>query len=320
MTISVALGAYNGASYLSEQLAGIARQDCLPHELVVCDDASSDASAAIVKQFAATAPFPVRLQVNPRNLGSRANFAQAIGLCRGSWIALSDQDDVWRPNKLRRLTEAAEQNPAAGLVFSDARLIDQRGAPLGERLWDAIHFTRGERRRLQRGREAAVLLRHNVVTGATMMFQARWRELILPIADGWVHDGWIALLVAAVSRIVGVAEPLIDYRQHPRQQIGERKRSVYERYLRAKRKTPTDMLLVAENFAAAYERLSAVADQLRDRALLAALRAKAAHFRCKAAMRDPQRRRLPLILGELLHCRYARYSTGWRSLAQDLFC
>ncbi|HEX8394664.1 MAG TPA: glycosyltransferase, partial [Longimicrobium sp.] len=60
--VSVALCTYNGARWLPEQLASLAAQTRLPHELVVCDDRSTDETEAVVRAFAATAPFPVRFQ------------------------------------------------------------------------------------------------------------------------------------------------------------------------------------------------------------------------------------------------------------------
>ncbi|MBC7931137.1 MAG: glycosyltransferase, partial [Rubrivivax sp.] len=95
--LSIAMCTYDGGRYLAEQLASIAAQTRAPDELVVCDDRSRDETTSIVRRFAETAPFPVRLYVNEQNLGSTRNFEKAIGLCEGELIALSDQDDVWLP-------------------------------------------------------------------------------------------------------------------------------------------------------------------------------------------------------------------------------
>jgi glycosyltransferase involved in cell wall biosynthesis len=320
VSLSVALCTYNGAAYLDEQLASIAGQDRLPDELVVCDDASTDATPQIVAQFAARVPFAVRWQRNAGNLGCRANFQQAIGLCRGQIIALADQDDVWLPHKLRRLAAALDAHPAAGFAFSDAVLVDARRRSLGCRLWQAIRFNRSEQRRWHAGGAVDVLLRHNVVTGATLAFRAEYRRLVLPIPDGWVHDGWLALLLAAVTDGVALAEPLIEYRQHAAQQIGERRRTLYEQYLRGRQRGREEYRQVAENYQAARDRLASLDGPWHRPHLLAALERKSDHFRSKASMRTHAASRLTLVLRELTHGHYARYSTGWRSLAQDLFC
>lgn len=318
--ISVALCTYNGAAYLAEQLASIAGQDRLPAELVVCDDASTDATPQIVADFSARAPFPVRFQRNAQNLGSRANFERAIRLCQGSLIALADQDDVWLPQKLRRLAESLENDPAAGFAFSDALLVDARRSPLGCRLWPSIRFNAAEQRRWRAGGELDVLLRHNVVTGATLAFRAEYRDLLLPIPGHWVHDGWIALILAAVARSIPIAEPLVEYRQHAAQQIGERPRSLFEQYLRGTQRQANGFLSIADDYQAAGQRLAPLGDRLRSEGLLAALERKSEHFRAKSRMRAQTLGRLPLVLRELTLRHYARYSSGWRSLAQDLFC
>jgi glycosyltransferase involved in cell wall biosynthesis len=311
---------YNGAVYLAEQLASIAAQDCPPDELVVCDDASDDATPEILAEFSAQAPFPVRFERNRQNLGSRANFQQAVGLCRGSLIALADQDDVWLPHKLRRLREILENHPPAAFAFSDAVLVDAERRPLGCRLWQSIRFHVAEQRRWAAGGELDVLLRHNVVTGATLAFRAEYRDLLLPIPGRWVHDGWIALLLAAVAPAVAIAEPLVEYRQHASQQIGERPRTLYEQYLRGRERRQSDFQTLADDYEAARRRLAAAGRRLRSDRLLKALGRKAGHFRCKARMRAGTLGRLPLVLRELTLGHYARYSSGWRSLAQDLFC
>src|SRR6185295_6827977 len=92
---------WNGAAYLRDQLESIAAQTRLPDELIMCDDASIDGTPAIARAFAARAPFPVRLEINEATVGVRQNFTKAIAACTGDLIALSDQDDVWRPDKLR---------------------------------------------------------------------------------------------------------------------------------------------------------------------------------------------------------------------------
>lgn len=317
--ISVALCTYNGERYLAEQLAGIVAQERLPDELVVHDDASTDGTVELLRRFVESAPMRVRLTVNPTRLGSRENFACAIVQCRGEIIVLADQDDIWRPEKIARLTQTLNARPDAGLVFGNAELIDGDGRPLGCDLWKTVGFQPAEQRRMAQGREVDVLLRHNVVTGATVAFRAEYRDLVLPIADGWVHDAWIALLIGAVARLAMVAEPLIHYRQHTAQQIGERKRSVFQDYLRIRNRDAADFQQVAGCYAAARDRLAHHAESLRAPRVLDALQNKIEHFQSKAAMRRSVPRRLRLIAGELCRRRYWAYSLGWKSLAQDLF-
>ncbi len=318
-SISVAMCTCNGERYLAEQLASIAAQQRLPDELVVHDDASTDATVDVVGRFAESTPMPVRLTVNPARLGVRENFARAIADCRGELIVTADQDDVWLPERITRLAKVFSERPEVGLVFSNAELIDGDGRPVGCDLWRAVGFHPAERRRLRAGGEIEVLLRHNVVTGATTVFRAAYRDLVLPVAEGWIHDGWIALLIAATAPLRIIDEPLVKYRQHATQQIGERRRTLYQDYLRIRGRGRGDFRQVADSYAAAAERLSRHAERLRDRRVLDALQEKVDHFRAKARMRESIPRRLRLVAGELRRRRYRAYSLGWKSLAQDLF-
>jgi glycosyltransferase involved in cell wall biosynthesis len=319
MKISVALCTYNGGRFLQQQLESIAAQDRRPDELVICDDCSTDETMPIARRFAAACGFEVRLEANKRNVGSTRNFGRAVSLCRGDVIVLSDQDDVWQPHKLNRLTQVFSADDAVGFAFSDANLIDQEGCRLPRSLWESISFSRRMQQKVNGGRAAEVLVRRNVVTGASMAFRAAYRDMLLPIPGKWMHDGWFALLIATVAPCRAIAEPLIQYRQHDEQQIGARKENLFRQLIRAMRQQRLDFETISDNYAAAHHRLSKFRSRLQDDGVLQLLAEKAEHFRAKAHMRAPRTWRLPIIIKELLHSRYARYSRGWRSMAQDMF-
>lgn len=315
--ISVAMATYNGARYLEEQLASFVAQSCLPAELVVCDDCSTDETVAILHDFARRAPFPVHLRVSERNRGSTISFADSIARCSGELIALSDQDDVWSPEKLARCEEALRRHPAAGAVFTDARVVDDQLADLGYSLWAAAGFGAAEQARFRSGDGFDVLLKNQVVTGATLVFRAALRQLLLPIPPSVVHDGWIALLVAATSGLVAVDEPLMLYRQHTSNQIGIRKLSWLQRLLRSRPAGVPAYLTVAHDRARlAIERLEAhgaLTAATRER-----LRDVARHLRARTDIPSTRPRRLPVVALELASGRYFRYSNGFRSAAEDL--
>jgi glycosyltransferase involved in cell wall biosynthesis len=217
--ISVAMCTYNGERFLSQQLATIGNQTRLPDELVVCDDQSTDQTVAIVREFAATVSYPVRVFENERTLGFAANFERAIRLCEGDLVALSDQDDAWYPQRLERSEQEFMAHPEAGLVFSDADVMDEQGRPLGGTLWRRLGFV-GKRRQDLLAGKFGVLAKHRFVTGATVMLRATLRERYLPIGAGWIHDEWIALITAAFADLRPIDEPLIRYRIHSSQQVG----------------------------------------------------------------------------------------------------
>jgi glycosyltransferase involved in cell wall biosynthesis len=220
--ISVALCTYNGERFLQTQLSSILSQTRLPDELVLCDDGSQDRSVAIAESFAEHAPFPVRIVRNKTNLGSNDNFRQAIELCSGDLIVLSDQDDVWAPNRVQRSESELLANPDCGLVFSDALVIDDEGRATGNTLWQNFRFTPELQNKMSRG-DYTPLAQHRFITGATVTFRSQFRPFLFPILGGWIHDGWIAMLIASLSGICFISEPLVQYRQHTSQQLGLRK-------------------------------------------------------------------------------------------------
>ena len=218
-TISVALCAYNGERFLPQQLESIANQTRLPDELVVCDDRSTDRTVEIVRDFAMSVSFPVKLIENDENVGSTRNFERAIRLCSGDLIALCDQDDIWYPIRLQRSEQELTVHPEAGLVFSDADLINDENELTGATIWQRVGFA-GKRERDLLAGHYLLLAKHRFVTGATVMFRASLRDRVLPIGQGWIHDEWIALITAAFSDLRPIPQPLIRYRIHGAQQVG----------------------------------------------------------------------------------------------------
>jgi hypothetical protein len=322
----------NGGGYVREQLESIAAQTRPPDELVVCDDRSEDGTRAALEAFAARAPFDVRLHFNEERLGSTKNFEKAIGLCRGRVIALSDQDDFWLPEKLERQEAAFDAAPGAGMVFSDADIVDEHLRPMGHGLWEYLSFGREELRMVREGRAFDLLLARNIVVGATMAFRSEFKELILPIADAFdlrpgggrilIHDGWVSLLIAATAGVAAVDEPLMKYRQHPRQQVGTKGGGAAQQNglggLQATISRDNSYAAEISQLEAVRDRLRAKAAAERRRRAEARLDAKITHLRARAEMPGRGTQRLPRVLREVLTLRYHRYSNGVRSAAKDL--
>jgi glycosyltransferase involved in cell wall biosynthesis len=297
--ISIALCTYNGARFLEAQLESYLVQTRLPDELVVCDDASTDATSDILAGFAKRAPFPVRIERNPTRLGSTKNFDKAIGLCAGELIATSDQDDVWLPEKLALSEAAFDIEPHRGLVFSDAEVVDEELRPLGHTMWDAISLGRLPRWRVRRDHAFEVLLRQWLVTGATMTFRSDYLPLIRPIPENWIHDGWIAFIIGAVAPVGLIDAATVKYRQHAAQQIGGKKLSWRDMYELARTVGSEHFRLAYQRFSLARERLATAAPQLRGRAPETPPRHRGEPFAPQAGVLVAGRaaaRRLPALL------------------------
>jgi len=313
--ISVAMCTYKGVRYLEEQLASIESQGRLPDEVVICDDASQDFTVPMVEAFAQRARFPVRVRVNEANLGYTGNFEQAIKLCTGEIIVLCDQDDLWHPNKLAVLEDAFNLNPDAGLVFSDADIIDGDSKLQGYRLWQCADFSEERLNLFAEGLAVEALINQNAVTGATMAFRAKYRDLVLPIPAGGpiIHDWWISLLIGAVSKIVPLPQQLISYRRHEAQHMGFR--------------TDREKVFPKEHYATFLRQLEIMAKRLHGvseasnpqfKRGLAKVEEKAKHLRARLGLPKLKPLRAQGVLIELVSGRYHRYSNGWRSAVRDL--
>jgi glycosyltransferase involved in cell wall biosynthesis len=259
MNLSIALGTYNGAAYLKEQLESFAAQTRTPDELVISDDQSTDDTLRLSEEFAATAGFPVRLTVNESNLGTAKNFEKAISLCRGDVIVLSDQDDVWHGDKLESVERIFEAKPELSLVFSNAELVDETLRVFDETLFDLVHFDDRKQRLVKSGRALDLQLCENLVVGATVAFRADLKDLVLPIsgAGPLIHDGWIVLLVAAVGEIDFINRPLLKYRQHSAQQCRVAKTSTWHDIMTSSEIDRACCVRQANQINEAFERLAA---------------------------------------------------------------
>jgi glycosyltransferase involved in cell wall biosynthesis len=256
--LSVAMCTYNGARYLSAQLESIARQTCLPDELIICDDHSTDATPAIVEQFRKTAPFRVRLFHNPVRLGVVANFSKAITLTTGRYIALSDQDDIWLPKRLEhslltiRTAEESYGPHTPLLVHTDLSVLGESGniiSPSFMRFQNLQHVTSDALR---------VLLTQNFVTGCTVLMNATLKLSATPIpAPALMHDWWFALVAAAIGKIVFLDEQTILYRQHGSNTIGAVRHSILSTHfiLKKWRERPVQLKLLLDQTQALLDRL-----------------------------------------------------------------
>jgi glycosyltransferase involved in cell wall biosynthesis len=336
--ISIALCTYNGARFIIQQLESFFAQTRLPDELVICDDRSSDATVDIIKDFISNLPIPVHLRVNEQNLGSTKNFERAISLCTGDLIFLADQDDVWFPNKLGRFAAEFDKSENVGMVFSNAELVGENLEPLKHNLWD-FSFTAKERRKAKNGKMFEVLLRRNVVTGATMAFRTSFREVFLPIPTNipnTIHDAWIALTIAANAKVVFLEESSIFYRQHAAQQLGidwkdkEKNRSGTKKITRRQRydesigsgRKDVERLVKFSQVAKFYPQFQTQAATTLINQLIGSFmeetEERIRHYEARKNLASEKSKRLAPIVREVLTGRYNRFSKGLLSAAKDV--
>lgn len=207
--VQVLLASYNGAAHLPEQLESLATQQGVEWSLLWRDDGSTDATIAILEDFAAAHPGRVARLTGGGRLGAGASFMQLLAEApEAEFHAFMDQDDVWLPGKLAR---AVASLPEVDLVCTRLQLVAPDLTEIGLSPLPS------------RPPVFATLLAHNVAAGCTMVMTARARSwaLAAPMPEGGLHDWWCALAVTGCGgRLVFDPQPSLLYRQHGGNLVG----------------------------------------------------------------------------------------------------
>ncbi|GAA3874138.1 hypothetical protein GCM10022381_16220 [Leifsonia kafniensis] len=324
MLISVALCTHNGAGFIEEQLRSILNQSVLPGEIVVSDDASHDDTLQIVTTVfeAWRAQNPVvalklRILRNITPLGVTANFEQALTACRGDLIALCDQDDVWRSDRLEIMATEFEQRPELLLLNSDARLVDETGNPTGQALLATLGVSKVEQDWVHSGNGIDALLRRNIVTGATTVLRRSLIERATPFPPTWVHDEWLAIVAAATGEIDLIEAALVDYRQHGGNQIGASSLDFAGKFgrLRAERTERNQRLLA--RVEALRERVGSFVPPASAKTL-ARIDAKLNHERMRSQLPVSRLRRIVPVMKAWRSGDYSSFGLGMQDVVRDL--
>lgn len=199
--ISIIVCTYNGAPFLEEQIQSILAQTYPNIEIIISDDASTDTTCQIIEKYR-TNPLII-INLNKENIGLQKNIELSAGLCKGQYIAFSDQDDIWLPQKIEHLYAAIGNH---SLVYSDSKLIDDNG--------NDLHKSLSDFRRFQNIYNAKGFGIYNAVSGHTALATKDLLIKALPIPPGYYHDWWIAIQAANSNGIQFLNEKLTLYRQH----------------------------------------------------------------------------------------------------------
>src|SRR5581483_3760446 len=149
--VSLAMPIFNGEQYVEETLASLLAQDFTDFELIITDNASTDRTEEICRQFAAREP-RIRYVRNERNLGASANYNLGLSLAAGEYFKWCAHDDLLSANCIGALVNALDNDPEAISAFPATQCIDEKGVVIpmvGEQLPDkrglgpAQRFMRG---------------------------------------------------------------------------------------------------------------------------------------------------------------------------------
>lgn len=199
--ISVCMAVFNGERYVDEQLRSILVQLAPEDELIIVDDCSTDASIEIIESVGDPRIILLR---NTVNRGPIVSFERAISWAKGKYIFLSDQDDVWRPNKVAATRHIFESTGALAVV-SDARIVDANRNAIVDSFYSIRQSGPGFWRNLYR----------NGFVGCCMAVRSDAKSFLIPFPlNAGLHDEWIGLCSSIAGYVNFSDEKLIDYRRH----------------------------------------------------------------------------------------------------------
>lgn len=128
--MSIVSISYNQEEYIREALDGFAAQRTeFPVEVIIADDASTDATPRIIGEYAARYPQLFRPILRQTNIGVHANFKDVLSAARGEYLALCEGDDYWTdPLKLSKQVKYLDRHPETTVCFHPVRVIYEDGA------------------------------------------------------------------------------------------------------------------------------------------------------------------------------------------------
>jgi glycosyltransferase involved in cell wall biosynthesis len=203
--VSVCIATYNAGKYIDAQLHSILQQLEQGDEVIVIDDVSTDGTPERIRSFGDPR---VRVIQRETNAGATKAFEQALRSATGDILFLSDQDDIWSPNKVASFREAFAQSSDVQLVMSAVSLIDSEGVPFRNKRYDKDgKFQRGFFRNILK----------NDYQGSALAIRSDLLASLLPFPQNraYLHDAWIGTVNDRLQNgMVFLPMPLLQYRRH----------------------------------------------------------------------------------------------------------
>lgn len=222
MEIAILLATYNGEQRLPRLLDSILKQTNTDWVIYAHDDGSSDGTVALLEQFAAENPGKLNiLGRDVTHLGAKRNFMWLLEHVESDYYMFCDEDDLWLPEKVQvtlgKVQSLEQQNPAKAVcVHTDLAVCDGDYQITHPSLWKLSKVIPQWQEHPDR------LLVANCVTGCTMMFNPKARQLAVPMPDFVpMHDVWVAFQTVAVGGVLShVEKSTILYCQHGGNEVG----------------------------------------------------------------------------------------------------
>ncbi len=197
--ITVAIATYNGERFIKEQLQSITNQLPADSEIIISDNGSIDKTVEIIKAFKDER---VVLLLNTTSKGPTKNFQNALKRANGDIIFLSDQDDVWLPDKVRTCVHYLEKYH---LVVTDGKVVNEDLSVLSNSLFRTYNSGNGIIKNLVR----------NSFIGCCMAFRREILPLAIPFPEKIpMHDIWIGFVAQMFFSVHFIKDQLVLHRRH----------------------------------------------------------------------------------------------------------
>ena len=203
MTVSVVLAAFNGEKYIKEQIESILSQLREEDELLISDDGSNDNTIDIIKDC--TYRYKnVKILKGPQK-GYICNFQFLLSQATKDIVCISDQDDIWLPQKISEIKKAFAQNKEAWVILHNAEFINAEGCKLHEELFQIRQTRHGAIRNLIK----------SSYYGCCMALRREYVDFIIPFPMcKYNYDQWIGLFAELHRKSIYIDTPLIKHRLH----------------------------------------------------------------------------------------------------------
>jgi glycosyltransferase involved in cell wall biosynthesis len=215
--VSVCIPTCNSALYLRDTLESIAKQSWPRLEVIIGDNASSDATLAIAREYARR--YGWRILENEVNLGAFGNWNRLIEEASGDYVALYHSDDVYLPSMVEESVTALQRDPAVGMVGTLAMVIDENNqerylVKLPACLPEAPRYPFDE---VFRGMISSGADRIFLLTPSVMVRRRLYRELgLFDLSGRFGSSGDYEMWLRLASRhfVSVIPRPLMRYRVH----------------------------------------------------------------------------------------------------------
>lgn len=219
--VDILLATYNGEEYLREQIDSILNQTHTEFRLLISDDGSKDSTRKILEEYK-NKDSRVEVFMQEKNLGVVKNFEFLLGKVDAKYYMFSDQDDIWKENKIEKSLNKIEEG--FDLVYSDLEVVDENLNVTYNSYWKL----KGIYNKIKKYNNFESLYLNNFVTGCTIISRKDLIKDVLPLPNTSkyvLHDYWISLIISQNGKISYVEEPLIKYRQHKNNKVGSKKKT-----------------------------------------------------------------------------------------------